>query len=100
MIEGEGEGDGDADGDGLGDGDGDGEGLLDFLGLGFCEAELETETGGPAGTGVVDPADGSGETFFLSFFCPRAGDGAAAEDDGGCTVTRCSAASGWPGELG
>ena len=82
MIVGEGEADGD--GDGLGDGDG----VLDFLGFGEAEAVGDT------GSGVVDATDGPGEGFFafLSFGDPdRDGD---PEDGSGCSVTRCTAASG------
>jgi hypothetical protein len=85
VIVGEGEADGDGDGDGLGDGDGDGG--LDFVGFG--EAEAEAEVGGDTGSGVVDTADGPGEAFFFLSF----GDG-DPEDGGGCSVTRCTAASG------
>jgi hypothetical protein len=84
-------GEGEADGDGLGDGDGDGS--LDFFGFG--EAEVEAEVGGDAGSGVVDAADGPGEAFFFAFLSfgdpDRDGD---PEDGGGCSVTRCTAASG------
>jgi hypothetical protein len=89
VIVGEGEADGD--GDGLGDGDGDGDGFVE----GFGEAEVEAEVGGEVGGGVVDAADGPSEAFsfaFLSFGDPDSdGD---PEDGGGCSVTRCTAASG------
>ena len=88
VIVGEGDGEGEGDGDGLGDGDGDGG--LDFLGFGFGEAEAEV--GGDTGSGVVDAADGPGEAFFLSF--GDADSDGDPEDGGGCSVTRCTAASG------
>ena len=88
MIVGEGEADGDGDEDGLGDGDGDGG--LDFLGFG--EAEAEAEVGGDTGSGVVDAADGPGETFFFLSFGDADSDG--DPEDGGCSVIRCTAASG------
>jgi hypothetical protein len=90
VIVGEGEADGDGDADGLGDGDGDG--FVDFLGFG--EAEAGAEVGGDTGSGVVDAADGPGEAFFFAFLSFGDTDSDTDPEDGGCSVTRCTAASG------
>ena len=90
MIVGEGEADGDGDGGGLGDGDRDG--FVDFLGFG--EAEAGAEVGGDTGSGVVDAADGPGEAFFFAFLSFGDTDSDTDPEDGGCSVTRCTAASG------
>jgi hypothetical protein len=86
VIVGEGEADGD--GDGLGDGDGDG-----FV-EGFGEAEVEAEVGGDTGSGVVDAPGAPGVAFFAFLSFGDADSDGDPEDAGGCSVTRCTAASG------
>ena len=88
MIVDEGEADGDGDGDGLGDGDGDG--FVDFVGFG----DAEVEAGGDTGSGVVDAVGGPGEAFFAFLSFGDADSDGDPEDVGGCSVTRCTAASG------
>ena len=95
MRDGDGEGDaeGEGDGDGDGDGEGDGDGFADFEG-----DAAAVEGGRDAGSRVVNAADGDDDgCFFLAFFSLGDPD---AEDEGGCSVTRCTAAAGVPGGPG
>jgi hypothetical protein len=97
VREGDGEGDAEGEGDGDGDGDreGDGEGFADFEG-----DAAAVEGGRDAGSRVVNAADEGDEgCFFLSFFSFGDPD-PDAEDEGGCSVTRCTAAAGVPGGPG